>query len=489
MNTYVTHPSVRIKGTENNMSPMRCVDQRCGDSTVHMHCPFCVKTDLYHDPVILKAHYRVKHVDKGIDFAGLKILRCCDHCDIVGIIKGEKKFKGAHWHCYKCRNGFNRRDEAIKHYKTHFRNPQTTFQIQIAQEVYSSKYEDGVTTTSVDGNGLSIHPALTEAVMSASVGHELADMSHPTQVSLSNGKSGEIHTSVAAEETVDSSNTQTHHIMIIHEDPMDGQSNSYTTQVISSDDVNLEDDKESAEDQNTDNQYEDLQQKYKKLQMEKLFDEQQYKSEITELQTQINELRNEIAEYQKREQDYLEQLSVPLDKNIENILKQMEHQHRSLLHQHLLNLKREYKPVPLILNAMSTDSSHYLSQNAANIGELVQEVSPPTSMCSSTDNVSSSNLDMPSSMSLDDDMADRLGDNITERLCNDTDGLSSDSSLKLKNDKITFDKTGHDDPFVVCIQYQESEDSKCENVMVEMTGGTGDMIDTDEPLAKRIKSS
>jgi hypothetical protein len=58
-----------------------------------------------------------------------------------------------------------------------------------------------------------------------------AAMSHPTQVSLTNGKSGEIHTSVAAEETVD---TQTHHIMIIHEDPLDNQSNTYTTQVISS---------------------------------------------------------------------------------------------------------------------------------------------------------------------------------------------------------------------------------------------------------------
>lgn len=63
----------------------------------------------------------------------MKVLRCCDRCDIVGVIKGEKKFKGAHWHCYKCRNGFNRRDEAIKHYKTHFRNPHTTFQIQIVQ--------------------------------------------------------------------------------------------------------------------------------------------------------------------------------------------------------------------------------------------------------------------------------------------------------------------------------------------------------------------
>ena len=68
-----------------------------------------------------------------LSIVGLKILRCCDHCDIVGAIKGEKKFKGPHWHCYKCRNGFNRRDEAIKHYRTHFRNPQTTFQIQVAQ--------------------------------------------------------------------------------------------------------------------------------------------------------------------------------------------------------------------------------------------------------------------------------------------------------------------------------------------------------------------
>ena len=34
---------------------------------------------------------------------------------------------------FRCRNGFNRRDEALKHYKTHFRNPQTTFQIQVTQ--------------------------------------------------------------------------------------------------------------------------------------------------------------------------------------------------------------------------------------------------------------------------------------------------------------------------------------------------------------------
>jgi len=132
---FVTHPSVRIKGTENAYTPTQCLDDTCPVKAPHLHCPFCVNTDAYQDPVILKAHYRVKHVDKGIEFAGLKILRCCDQCDIVGIIKGEKRFKGAHWHCYRCRNGFNRRDEAIKHYKTHFRNPQTTFQIQITQDL------------------------------------------------------------------------------------------------------------------------------------------------------------------------------------------------------------------------------------------------------------------------------------------------------------------------------------------------------------------
>lgn len=476
MNTYVTHPSVRIKGTENNMSPLRCVDQRCGDTTMHMHCPFCVKTDLYHDPVILKAHYRVKHVDKGIDFAGLKILRCCDHCDIVGIIKGEKKFKGAHWHCYKCRNGFNRRDEAIKHYKTHFRNPQTTFQIQIAQEVYASKYDDAA-PSAIETTSMSIHPALTEAVMSTTVSQELA-VTQPTHITLPNGKSTEVHTSVAAEETVDTA--QTHHIMIIHEDPMDGAS-TYTTQVISGEDVNLEEEKERAEDQNIDNnQFEDLQQKYKKLQVEKLLSEQTMKAEISELQTQVMELRNEVANYQKREQEYIEQLSVPLDKNIENILKQMENQHRSLLHQHLLNLKREYKPVPLVLNSMSTENIQYLPQGnltevsevSQTTAELGQEVSPTTSLCSS-DNVSSSNLDMPASISLED--------NIAEKLCNDE--VSGQ-----KVDKIRLESTGageSGDPFVVCIQYQN--DSKCNSVMVDLPEDGGDIME--EPIAKRMKTS
>ncbi|XP_069070682.1 uncharacterized protein [Pleurodeles waltl] len=140
--TFIAHPSVRIKGTEHSYNPALCQDEHCGSNAKgqHMHCPFCRVFEAYQDPVILRAHYRVKHVDKGLDFAGLKVIRCCNYCEIVGSIKGEKKFRGAHWHCYCCRNGFNRRDEAIKHYKTHFRNPHTTFQIQVTQDINSRHY-------------------------------------------------------------------------------------------------------------------------------------------------------------------------------------------------------------------------------------------------------------------------------------------------------------------------------------------------------------
>lgn len=133
---FVTHASVRVKGSEHYYDPVWCTDVDCPKhATPHMHCPFCARSEFYLDPVILRAHYRVKHVDKGIDVYGLRIVRCCDRCDFVGSIKGTKEIRGAHWHCYRCRNGFNRRDEAVKHYRTHFRSPQTTYQIQIVSDV------------------------------------------------------------------------------------------------------------------------------------------------------------------------------------------------------------------------------------------------------------------------------------------------------------------------------------------------------------------
>ncbi|XP_033118836.1 uncharacterized protein LOC117118368 [Anneissia japonica] len=135
---FMTHPSVRIKGTELEWTAEICRSQDCQgivSKGQHMHCPFCPVKSIFTDPFLLRAHYRVKHVDKGVDFAGLRILRCSNDCFIQGVIKEEKKFKGAHWHCFRCKNAFNRKDEALKHFKTHFKNPATTFQIQIAQDI------------------------------------------------------------------------------------------------------------------------------------------------------------------------------------------------------------------------------------------------------------------------------------------------------------------------------------------------------------------
>ncbi|CAB1332628.1 unnamed protein product [Coregonus sp. 'balchen'] len=92
MSAFIAHPSVRIRGTEHTYNPVLCQDDNCSgkDKGTHTHCPFCTVAEAYQDPVILLAHYRIKHVDKGIDFAGLIVLRCCNHCEIVGTIKGEK---------------------------------------------------------------------------------------------------------------------------------------------------------------------------------------------------------------------------------------------------------------------------------------------------------------------------------------------------------------------------------------------------------------
>ncbi|XP_041059300.1 uncharacterized protein zgc:193801 isoform X3 [Carcharodon carcharias] len=225
MTAFITHPSVRVKGTEHNYNPVLCQDEKCSSNSKgsHMHCPFCSVTEAYLDPVILRAHYRVKHVDKGLDFAGLKILRCCNHCDIVGTIKGEKKFKGAHWHCYRCRNGFNRRDEAVKHYKTHFRNPHTTFQIQITQEVNSRQYYEqsaeahhkaygGSQVTSGGAVDItSISPVVTEATINTSTTEKSDNITGQAgkDSSLTNG------ITVGAEETMGSTSAVGHQTLVL----------------------------------------------------------------------------------------------------------------------------------------------------------------------------------------------------------------------------------------------------------------------------------
>ncbi|KAK3086014.1 hypothetical protein FSP39_012162, partial [Pinctada imbricata] len=483
-----THPSVRIKGTESNFQPERCVDSTCTDPIFHMHCPLCIKSDIYHDPVILKAHFRVKHVDKGIDFAGLKILRCCDHCDIVGIIKGEKKFKGAHWHCYRCRNGFNRRDEAIKHYKTHFRNPQTTFQIQIAQQT-----------------PLPIHSALTQAVMSTSLSQGQSLLASPSgQVSLTSHKAadGTIGVSVAANETVHSSEAQGQHIMIIQEDPLDRGEETYTTQVITSEGVNLEEEKEhdissspsngyedleqQASHQNSNNRFEELQQKYRELLVEKLTGEQNMKTEIQQLKQQVVSLEVEVDALQKREQQLLRQISVPLDKNIEKLLSQLESQHRDLLHQQLLEIKRSYTAKvnsEQLTNIQSESESENQSQiqDENNCGvELV--------------NVENENTENGILTQIDQDLAKDIQN------MDDTVGNKIQASDLGQNDNATIVnvKCGQDgsEPYVVCIEYADLPGTKPNAYKVTSSGlemeteSESDLTCSSmEPLTKRLKTS
>ncbi|XP_038074967.1 uncharacterized protein LOC119742839 isoform X1 [Patiria miniata] len=65
------HPSVRMKGAEADWTPIQCTDRECSHSLMkapHLHCPFCSQDSLFTDEILLKAHYRVKHVDKGINF-------------------------------------------------------------------------------------------------------------------------------------------------------------------------------------------------------------------------------------------------------------------------------------------------------------------------------------------------------------------------------------------------------------------------------------
>ncbi|XP_067910981.1 uncharacterized protein zgc:193801 isoform X2 [Heterodontus francisci] len=324
-----------------------------------MHCPFCSVTEAYQDPVILRAHYRVKHVDKGLDFAGLKILRCCNHCDIVGTIKGEKKFKGAHWHCYRCRNGFNRRDEAVKHYKTHFRNPHTTFQIQITQEVNSRQYYEqsaeahhkaygGSQVTSGGTMDItSVSPAITEAAINTStttLSTEKNDITGQAgkDSSLSNG------IMVGAEETMGSTSAVGHQTLVLM-DP-DGENG----ELVYNDTANLmADQSDEALDQNLliEKQLLELHQQNQQLRVEKAETERRLQMEIQQLKDQIAGLME--ANWQMGEELKQYKCSEDVENKINQMIEQMEVQHKELLQMQVELLRKEYNK----LNHQANSSS------------------------------------------------------------------------------------------------------------------------------------
>ncbi|XP_045172259.2 uncharacterized protein LOC123534198 isoform X2 [Mercenaria mercenaria] len=341
------HPSVQVEGTEADYIPVQCFDPVCAYETPHMHCPFCVKTKSYTDPAILKAHYRVEHVDKGIEFAGMQVLRCCDQCDIFGVKKGEKKMKEAHWHCYKCRNGFNRRHEAITHYKNHLRNPQKTFPIHNSQDIYqpvTQATEAKKAAACISTDSFSVHDSITEGAAAHSSGISM----------LSRG--------VGAVETVGISDTQT--VMVIQDD---GQGNFSTVQELGTiQDLDPPDHTifDETEDTSQDT-IQELRDKIAQLEKEKAVQ----KAHIDLLSKKIEEQAEQIASYKLKEQSLLKQMqelqqgmSVPRDKAMQDLCNQLETQHREFIRKQITQLKHSLvqtsvpqpKMTVLNTNALST---------------------------------------------------------------------------------------------------------------------------------------
>ncbi|XP_051956199.1 uncharacterized protein LOC127625147 [Xyrauchen texanus] len=343
MSAFVAHPSVRIRGTEHTYTPVLCQDEKCAGQQkgVHMHCPLCSIAEAYQDPVILRAHFRIKHVDKGIDFAGLKVLRCCNHCEIVGTIKGEKRFKGAHWHCYRCRNGFNRRDEAIKHFKTHFRNPHTTFQIQVTQnvncrqyygessEAHAKAYEGLAVSFGTGGDDTSIGSILTQPILTA--GSETLLTVEPKEDGERNGFP------LGAEEEVGSSQhssdgTQTLVLM----DP-DGQGGSviYDT----STDILTEQEAEGIEQTLLQKRLLELHQQIDTLRQEKETMERTLQTEIKQLKEQVASLVQSNVRMFEELQAY--QCPDHSQQKVVKLVESLEAQHKELLQAQLASLRRE----------------------------------------------------------------------------------------------------------------------------------------------------
>ncbi|XP_066502198.1 centromere protein F [Hoplias malabaricus] len=350
MATFVAHPSVRIRGTEHSYIPVLCQDEKCDgrEKGVHMHCPLCTVGEVYQDPVILRAHFRIKHVDKGIDFAGLKVLRCCNHCEIVGTIKGEKRFKGAHWHCYRCRNGFNRRDEAIKHYKTHFRNPHTTFQIQVTQDVNCRQYYSGTPEAQVKAySGLAIsldscvdaaatavgsivaQPILTTSDTEAST--LLTD--EPKEDSESNG------IPLGAEEEVGSSQHASERTqMLVLMDP-DRQTGNLiydeATGLITEQSLDFE------------KRLLELNQQIDTLRQEKESMEKTLKAEIKQLKEQVVSLVQSNVKMYEELQAY--QCPEQSQNRVAKLMESLQAQHKELLEAQLASLRHELNPQTSVL--------------------------------------------------------------------------------------------------------------------------------------------
>jgi hypothetical protein len=164
--------------------------------------------------------------------------------------------------------------------------------------------------------------------------------SQPVEATMANGKSSEsneLHVSVAANETVGTSDGQT--IMIIQEDQIEGGlTNSLQLSSLEGFPIgSLLEQKAQLE-----KQVKQLQHKNQLLESNKIRMEREFGKQMDQLKSQVEMQAQELLHYQKREQDLLQQLSVPLDARIQELLQQLKESHEDLLHQQLAQLRRSY---------------------------------------------------------------------------------------------------------------------------------------------------
>ncbi|PIK50626.1 hypothetical protein BSL78_12472 [Apostichopus japonicus] len=114
------HPSIRVKGFENVWEPVICTDRECEfrEKSDHMHCPLCPLKVCSQDEAYIKMHFRVKHVDEGVDCeAGFFNLKCFSHCWVISCQK-EKQVRTPHWHCHRCGSVSTKKNELQSHFES-----------------------------------------------------------------------------------------------------------------------------------------------------------------------------------------------------------------------------------------------------------------------------------------------------------------------------------------------------------------------------------
>ncbi|XP_053376074.1 uncharacterized protein LOC123533369 [Mercenaria mercenaria] len=215
-----THPSVRIKGTENDFTPVECFEADCAITDLHMHCPFCPRTDSYSDVALLKAHYTKQHINKALEFSGLKILRCYDTCEVVTRHTDCKTFKGGHWHCYNCTSANGGRVECLDHFKRHLSAYACSFQIRVAKDVNPGCSSFGTVIHEIENADASLHMETSAATSS------LQYSPSKQVIGQSPSKRRYVDTGLGVHDTLNNS------VLYVEEDELGNVLSTYTAQEI-----------------------------------------------------------------------------------------------------------------------------------------------------------------------------------------------------------------------------------------------------------------